>query len=176
MVQVCLIIADIIGIFGVFLCILASFILMAFSITFTVNETGRLTLLRRFLKFLKDNVVDQGKRYGYELLALGFILILVDRLISFLCVHCLPIFKSIWTSHISYFSLKSWPAIKSKNSLSPLRSNRWNFRFKEDSAYPRTLLENNFSDLERKLLDLVFHVCNFWENMELRIIVVFWIR
>ena len=95
MVQVCLIIADIIGIFGVFLCILASFILMAFSITFTVNETGRLTLLRRFLKFLKDNVVDQGKRYGYELLALGFILILVDRLISFLCVHCLPIFKSI---------------------------------------------------------------------------------
>ncbi len=95
MVQICLIIADIIGILGAFLCVLASFILVAFSIKFTVNELDKPTLLKRFLRFLKDTVVGQGQKYGYELLGLGFILILIDRIISFLCLHCLQIFELI---------------------------------------------------------------------------------
>lgn len=95
MVQICLIIADIFGILGTFLCILASFILVAFSFTFSVNESGKATLFKRFLRFLKDTVVSQGQKYGYELLGLGFILILIDQILSFICLHCFKIFELI---------------------------------------------------------------------------------
>ncbi|MDY6966672.1 MAG: hypothetical protein SVM80_12050 [Halobacteriota archaeon] len=95
MVQTCLIIADLFGMLGTVLCILASFILMAFSISFSVNESGRVGLLTRFLRFLKDSVVSRGQRYGYELLGVGFILILIDQIITFVCTHIFEIFRMI---------------------------------------------------------------------------------
>ncbi|MDY6864341.1 MAG: hypothetical protein SVY15_00005 [Halobacteriota archaeon] len=95
MVETCLLISDLFGIIGTILCIIASFVLMAFSINFSVGESSRFTLFTRFLRFIKDSVVTRGQRYGYELLGLGFILILIDLLISFLCTHIFPLIDLI---------------------------------------------------------------------------------
>ena len=95
MVETCLVIADLFGIIGTFLCVIASFILMAFSINFSVAESSRFTFFTKFLRFLKDSVVSRGQRYGYGLLGVGFILILIGLLISFLCVHISPLFDLI---------------------------------------------------------------------------------
>lgn len=95
MVQVCLMIADMIGIFGTCLCILASFLLMMFNISIGGSESGIITLPGKLFRSLISILMGQGQRFGYELLVFGFILILIDKVASFICLHCSFIFDFI---------------------------------------------------------------------------------